>query len=108
MATAVQTGADAPATGSTEITDRYHANRGIQAIVKDVGPGGGWPTLTKTNYVEWVAVMRIRLQVRHMWKAVRYGDVDYYEYRRALDALIAAIPPEMQFSLSKKRTTKEA
>jgi hypothetical protein len=108
MATAVQTGADAPATGSTEITDRYHANRGIQAIVKDVGPGGGWPTLTKTNYVEWVAVMRIRLQVRHMWKAVRYGDVDYYEYRRALDALIAAILPEMQFSLSKKRTTKEA
>jgi hypothetical protein len=22
--------------------------------------GGGWPTLTKTNYVEWAAVMRIR------------------------------------------------
>jgi hypothetical protein len=87
---------------------RYHANRGIQAIVKDVDPGGGWPTLTKTNYVEWVVVMRIRLQERHMWEAVWYGDVDYYEYRRALDALIAAIPPEMQFSLSKKRTTKEA
>jgi hypothetical protein len=39
-----------------------------------------------------------------MWEAVRYGDVDYYEYRRALDALIAAAPSEMQFSLSKKRT----
>jgi hypothetical protein len=24
-------------------------------------------------------VMRVRLQVRHMWEAVRYGDVDYYE-----------------------------
>jgi hypothetical protein len=47
--------------------DRYH---GIQAIGKDVGPGGGWPTLTKTNYVEWAAVMRVRLQVRHMWEAV--------------------------------------
>jgi hypothetical protein len=43
-----------------------------------------------------------------MWETVRYGDVDYYEDRRALDALIAAVPPEMQFSLSKKRTTKEA
>jgi hypothetical protein len=43
-----------------------------------------------------------------MWEAVRYGDVDYYEDRRALDALIAAVPPEMQFSLSKKRTAKEA
>jgi hypothetical protein len=52
--------------------------------------------------------MRVRLQVRHMWEAVRYGDVDYYEDRRALDALIAAVPPEMQFSLSKKRTAKDA
>jgi hypothetical protein len=88
--------------------DRYHGHHGIQAIVRDVGPDGGWPTLTKTNYVEWATVMRVRLQVRHMWKAVRYGDVDYYEDRRALDALIAAVPPEMQFSLSTKRTAKEA
>jgi hypothetical protein len=43
-----------------------------------------------------------------MWEAVRYGDVDYYEDRRALDALIAAVPPEMQFSFSQKRTAKEA
>jgi hypothetical protein len=88
--------------------DRYHGHYGIQAIVRDVGPGDGWPTLTKTNYVEWTAVMRVRLQVRHMWEAVRYGDVDYYEYRRALNALIVAIPSEMRFSLSKKRTIKEA
>jgi hypothetical protein len=86
--------------------DRCHGHHRIQAIVRDIGPGGGWPTLTKTNYVEWVAVMRVRLQVRHMWK-VRYGDIDYDEDRRALDALIAAVLPEMQFSLSKKRTAKE-
>jgi hypothetical protein len=47
-------------------SDRYHGHYGIQAIVRDVGPGGGWPTLTKTNYVEWAAVMRVRLQVQHM------------------------------------------
>jgi hypothetical protein len=52
--------------------------------------------------------MRVRLQVQHMWEAVRYGDVDYYEDRLTLDALIAAVPPEMQFSLSKKRTAKKA
>jgi phenylalanine-4-hydroxylase len=52
--------------------------------------------------------MRVRLQVRHMWEAVRYGNVDYYEDRRALDAHIAAVPLEMQFSLSKKQTAKEA
>jgi hypothetical protein len=88
--------------------DRRHGHHKIQAVVRDIGPGGGWPTLTKTNYVEWAAVMRVRLQVRHMWEAVRYGNVDYDEDRRALDALIAAVPPEMQFSLSKKRTAKEA
>jgi hypothetical protein len=43
-----------------------------------------------------------------MWEAVRYDDVDYYKDRRALDALIAAVPSEMQFSLSKKRAAKEA
>jgi hypothetical protein len=41
--------------------DRYHGHHGIQAIARDVGPGGGCPTLTKTNYVEWAAVMRVRL-----------------------------------------------
>jgi hypothetical protein len=43
-----------------------------------------------------------------MWEAVRYGDIDYYEDRRALNALIAAVLQEMQFSLSNKRTAKEA
>jgi hypothetical protein len=41
------------------------------------------------------------------WKAVRYDDVDYYEDQRALDALIAAVSSEMQFSLFKKQTVKE-
>jgi hypothetical protein len=39
--------------------------------------------------------MRVRLQVRHMWEVVRYGDVDYDEDRWALDALIGAVPPEL-------------
>jgi hypothetical protein len=72
-------GADAPAvlregaraavvspTARLSLPDRYHGQHGIQAIVRDVGLGNGWPTLTKTNYVEWVAVIRVRLQVRHM------------------------------------------
>jgi hypothetical protein len=88
--------------------NRYHGHHGIQAIVRDVSPDGGWPTLTKTNYVEWAAVMRVQLQERHMWEIVRYGDIDYYEDRRALDALITAVPPEIQFSFSKKWTAKEA
>jgi hypothetical protein len=30
-----------------------------------------------------------------MWEAVRYGDIDYYEDRRVLDALIAVVLSEM-------------
>ena len=83
----------------------YH---GLRAVVRDVGPGGGWPTLTKSNYVEWAAVMKVRLQVRHMWDVIQYDDIDYDEDHRALDELIAAVPPEMQFSLSQKETAKKA
>jgi hypothetical protein len=39
---------------------------------------------------------------------VNHSIIDYYEDRRALDALIVAVPSEIQFSLSKKRTVKEA
>jgi hypothetical protein len=52
--------------------------------------------------------MKVRLQVQHMWEAVRYGDVNYYLDRLAMYALIAAVPSEVQFSLSNKRTVKEA
>jgi hypothetical protein len=40
--------------------------------------------------------------VRHIWEAIQYGDIDYYKDRQTLDVLIAAVPFEMQFSLSKK------
>ncbi|KAM0863779.1 hypothetical protein ACQ4PT_044350 [Festuca glaucescens] len=101
----------APRGGAHGDGGRNDQDRGlyeVRTVVRDVGPGVGWPTLTKTNYVEWAAIMRIQLQVRHMWEAVHDGDVDHHEDRRALDALIAAVPPEMQFSLSNKQTAKEA
>ena len=80
----------------------------VRTVVRDVGSSVGWPTLTKTNYGEWAGIMKVRLQVRRMWEAVQDSNVDHLEDRRALDALIAAVPPEMQFSLSNKRTAKEA
>ena len=46
--------------------------------------------------------------MRHMWDAIQYDDVDYDKDRRALDALIAAVPTKMKFSLSQKETAKEA
>jgi hypothetical protein len=43
-----------------------------------------------------------------MWDAVRYGDADFDEDRRALEALLAAAPTEMHSSLVNKRTAKDA
>ena len=70
--------------------DQGRGLHGVRTVVRDVGPSVGWPTLTKTNYVEWAAIMRVRLQVRHMWEAVQDDAVDQHEDRRALDALIAS------------------
>ena len=64
--------------------------------------------LTKTNYTEWSAVMKVKLQARHMWETVRYGDVDDHEDRRALEALYSAVPMEIAAILSGKETTKAA
>jgi hypothetical protein len=46
---------------SSPSPDRYHGHHGIQANVRDAGLDDGWSTLTKTNYIEWDAVMRVRL-----------------------------------------------
>ena len=64
--------------------------------------------LTKTNYAEWSMVMKVKLQERRMWDTVRYGDADFDEDRRALEALLAAVPTEMHSSLANKRTATDA
>ena len=78
----------------------------MQTVVKDAG--GGWPMLTRTNYAKWSMVMKVKMQARRMWDAVRYGDADFDEDRRALEALLAAVPTEMHSSLANKRTAWDA
>lgn len=64
--------------------------------------------LTKTNYAEWSMVMKVKMQARYMWDAVRYGDAVYADDRRALEAILASVPLEMQSSIADKRTAKDA
>jgi hypothetical protein len=33
--------------------------------------------LTKTNYIEWSMVMKVKMLAQHMWDAVRYGNTDF-------------------------------
>jgi len=69
-------------------------------------PGGGWPQLTHANYHDWSLLMKVKLQARGLWDAVRYVNVDYDEDRRTLEALCAAVPPEVGASITNKPTAK--
>jgi hypothetical protein len=51
-------------------------------------------------------VMKVKMQARRMWDAVRYDDADFDEDRRALEAL--AVLTEMHSFLANKRTAKDA
>jgi hypothetical protein len=64
--------------------------------------------LTKTNCAEWSSMMKVKLEARQMWTAVRLGGVCCQEDRRALEALCSAVPMEMVSALSGKATAKDA
>jgi hypothetical protein len=51
-------------------------------------------------------VMKVKMQARHMWAEVQYGDADFKEDRWALEVLFAAVLTELQSSLANMRTVK--
>ena len=48
------------------------------------------------------------MQARQLWDAVEFGDVELHDDRRALEALCAAMQPEIGAFLANKATAKEA
>lgn len=46
----------------------------MQRTVREVGGAAAFPTLTRTNYIEWSLLMKVMLQARDLWDAVEYGD----------------------------------
>jgi len=78
----------------------------IQTVYKDSGTGMPWPMLTKTNYHEWSLLMKVKMQARQLWDAIEYGDLPYHDDRRALEAIIAGVPPEMGAPLTDKESAK--
>jgi hypothetical protein len=65
-----------------------------------------WPMLTKTNYKEWSLVMKVKMQARKMWDAVRRVHVDFHDDRRALEAILTMVLLEMAPTLAVKETAK--
>jgi hypothetical protein len=79
----------------------------VKTIIRESG-STQWPVLTKTNYAEWSSMMKVKLEARQMWTAVRLGAVSRQEDWRAPEALCSTVLTEMVLALSGKATTKDA
>ena len=44
----------------------------VKKTVRDAG-GAQYPMLTRTNYAEWVVLMKVMLKMRRLWVAVTVG-----------------------------------
>jgi hypothetical protein len=83
------------------------------AVPRSTRDAGGssstaWPVLTRTNYNTWSLLMKVILQVRHLWDVIDTGVGEYDDDRAALEAILRAVPPEMIPMLAVKDTAKEA
>jgi hypothetical protein len=64
--------------------------------------------LTKTNYHEWSSLMKVKMQARQLWDVIEFVDLPYHDDWRALEAIIARVPPEIGAPLVDKASAKEA
>ncbi|XP_066346143.1 uncharacterized protein [Miscanthus floridulus] len=82
----------------------------VERVVRETSGSGNWPQLTKTNYDSWSMLMKLKLQSRYLWEAIKGDDddIDHHDERSAMEAICSAIPQEMVLTLGNKRTAKEA
>jgi hypothetical protein len=82
----------------------------VERIVEQVATAGPttYPMLTRTNYSDWVLLMKVKMQACELWEAINPGEVDEPLDRLALDVIYSAAPPEMIFTLTNKPSTREA
>jgi hypothetical protein len=63
--------------------------------------------LTKMNYHEWSSLMKVKMQARQLWDAIKFANLPYHDDRHALEAIIAGVPPDMGAPLANKASAKE-
>jgi hypothetical protein len=73
-----------------------------------VTPSGNYPVLTKTNYFDWAALMKVMLQAMSLWTAVSIGTDNFVDDRNALEVISKAVPLELMGVVASKATTREA
>ena len=73
-------------------------------VVREFSGTTSWPMLTKTNYTQWLLVMKVKMQAHHMWEAIDPSGMSFHEDRMALDATTSAVLEEMVASLAAKQS----
>ena len=86
------------------------SGKAVVAVERVVSNSGAveLPLLTKANYHEWALVMQVSLEAMELWDAVVAVSKERAKDRRALAAILRAVPPEMKAGLAVKKTAKEA
>jgi hypothetical protein len=80
----------------------------IQRVIHEVGGRSSYLALTKTNYYDWVLLMKVKLKVRALWSIIEDGGTNQQEEMMTFDALCGTVPSEMVPTIAKKETAKEA
>jgi hypothetical protein len=90
-------------------TSKIVVERVMERVTSErVAPTGNFSVLTKTNYYDWAALMRVMLQARGLWDAVIVGTTDYTEDRLALEVITKVVPPELMGLIARKTSAKAA
>jgi hypothetical protein len=90
-------------------TSEIIVERVVERVASErVAPAGNFLVLTKTNYSDWAALMRVMLQARGLWDAVIVGTTDYTEDRLTLEVIAKAVPSELMGSIASKPSAKAA
>jgi hypothetical protein len=64
--------------------------------------------LTKTNYFDWAALMKVMLQARNLWDAVSTGAGSFVDDRNTLEVISKAVPPELMGAVASKAMARDA
>jgi hypothetical protein len=78
----------------------------IHCVTKETSSSGPFPSHTKTNYHDWVTLMRVMLQAWGLWLIVSVGTTDYTKERMVLEVLTRAILLELMGTIANKTTAK--
>jgi hypothetical protein len=94
-------------TGRRERSLRHHDEIDVERerVIEQATMVTNFPVLTKVNYPDWSALMRVMLQERGLWLTVSVGTDDYTEDRMALEVLTKAVQPELMGTIARRSTT---